>query len=290
MGPYWHTRGPFSEWEPRLSRAFDLASPEPTIRKVHVLFWMSLILGASPDFPEALHAATRCIDMANQVGTTSDKAAAIQVMAWVQECHEHWEIARGLREQAIGLWTLVGNSYMHAICLLLNGGAAYALGDLDRAQREVEQAGEMFRALGNFDWQAAAAWHQGMFAVAGGRLDQAAAYYEQSLRTWMQSESSSRWYRPLVGLADIAAAMGQYTAAARLLGAADDMLIVGGRDLTVFDRPGYARAETCCRAALGSANFEEHRLAGSLLTPDGWLLDASDIVDAARRFSSSSTA
>ncbi|HET9659554.1 MAG TPA: helix-turn-helix domain-containing protein [Thermomicrobiales bacterium] len=282
MGPYWHTRGPFSEWQPRLSRAFDLASPEPTILKTHVLFWMSLILGTTPDAPAALRAASRCIEMANQVGTTSDRAAAIQVMAWVQECHQQWGIARELREQAIDLWISVGNTYAHAICLVLNAGMAYALGELDRAQREGEQAEAMFQEMGNIDWGASAAWYQGLFAVAGGRLDLGATCYEKSLRSWLQSESASRWYRPLVGLADIAAAIGQFATAARLLGAADEMLLVSGRELIPFDRPGYARAESRCRDALGNAEFEAQASAGVRMTPDDWLAEARIILEAAR--------
>ena len=47
------------------------------------------------------------------------------------------------------LWISVGNTYMHAMCLVMNGRIAYAHGDLDRAQREAEQAGAMFQALGN---------------------------------------------------------------------------------------------------------------------------------------------
>ena len=289
MGPYWHARGPFSEWQPRLTRALDLASPEPTILKMHALFWLSLILGTSPDLEKALRAANRCLEMAEQVGATSDKAGAIQILAWVHECHEHWEIARELREQAIELWISVGNTYVHAMCLALNAGAAYALGELDRAHREAERAGAMLRALGNVDWSAAAEWLQGLIAVAGGRLDLGAACYEQSLRTWIRVESRSRWYRPLVGLADIAAAIGQFPTAARLLGAADEMLIVGGRNLTSFDRPAYSRAESRCREALGTAEFEERRLTGTLLNPEAWLLEATGIVEATRAPASSSS-
>ncbi|MCA9860498.1 MAG: helix-turn-helix domain-containing protein [Thermomicrobiales bacterium] len=283
MGPYWHTRGPFSDWQPHLSRALDLASPEPTVLKVHVLFWMSLIQGTSPNLSEALATASRCVDMANEVGTTSDRAAAIQIMAWVQDCRQQLEIARELREQAMALWTTVGNSYMHAMCLFLNAGAAFALGDLDRAQREAEQAGATFRALGDIDWGAGAAWLQGLLAVAAGRLDLGAAYYEQSIRTWLQSESASRWYRPLIGLADIATAIEQYATAARLLGAADEMLIVGEREPTSFDQPGYARAEAWCREALGDAGFEEYRRAGRAMTPDAWLVEAEAIAGQAAR-------
>jgi predicted ATPase/transcriptional regulator with XRE-family HTH domain len=289
MGPYWHTRGPFSEWQPRLTRALDLASPDPTIRQVHALFWMTLILGTSPDFENAMQVANRCLEMAAHVGSTSDRAGAIQMVAWVHECHEHWDTARALREQALDLWISLGNTYMQAMCLVLNAGAAYALDDLDLAQREAELAETMLRAMENFDWLAAAEWLQGQIAVASGRLHLGATCYEQSLRTWMQSESRSRWYRPLVGLADIAAALGQFASAARLLGAADQMLIVSGRNLTSFDRRAYSRAETRCREILGTTELEERRLTGTRIPPEAWLLEATAIVEAARELTSSSS-
>lgn len=282
MGPYWHTRGPFSEWQVRLDRTLDIAAPEPTILKAHVLFWASLIRGISPEYQPALLAARQCIAVADQVGTLCDKAAALQVMAWVQECHEHWASALELREQAIEIWTLVGNSYMQAICLTHNAGIAYRLGDLDRARFEAEQAEALFRVLDNRDWIAGATWYLGLVAVARGRLDLGAVYYQRSLHAWLESESASRWYRPLVGIADVAAELGWFTAAARLLGSADAMIIAGGRSMTPFDRPGYERAETRCREALDRVEFESQRFTGTRMTPDDWLAEASVIVEAAR--------
>jgi tetratricopeptide (TPR) repeat protein len=265
-----------------MARTCDLASLEPTPLKAYVLFWLSLVLGPSPDFPAALQAATRCVEVADRVGTISVRAMAIGILAWVYECHQQWEIARALRDQAIELSISDGNTYTHAVCLAMNAATAYELGELDRAQRESEEAAAMFQALDTNDWHAATVCYQGLVAVAGRQLHLGAAYYEQSLRIWLQSESASRWYRPLVGLADVAAAIEQYPAAARLLGAADAMLIVGGRDLTLADRPAYARAETRCREVLGTTEFEKHRLAGGRLTPDAWLAEAAAIVDAAQ--------
>lgn len=287
VGPYWSTRGPFSEWQSGLSRAIEHVSPEPTIVQTHVLYWLTMILGASPDFSAALQAANRCVEMADQVGTPSDRAAALHIRAWVHECHQHWEIAREQCDQAIELSITVGNTYMQAMCLMMKATSACALGELDHAQCEAEQAASMFRALDALDQCALIGCVLAMIAVARGELALAAAYCEESLRTWLSTETLTRWFRPLVGLAYVAAALGQFATAARLLGGADAMLIAGGRDLSQFDRPAYERAEARCREALGLAEFEEQRLAGSLLTPDAWLLEASYIVEAARRSSTS---
>jgi hypothetical protein len=49
-----------------------------------------------------------------------------------------------------------------------------------------------------------------------------------------------------------------------------------------FDKPGYDRAESLCQYALGDAEFATLHLAGTQLTPEAWLSEASTIVDAAR--------
>jgi non-specific serine/threonine protein kinase len=282
MGPYWSSRGPFSEWQPGLSRVIDLVTPEPRIVKAHVLYWLTMILAASPDFPAALQAANRCVEMAVQVGAPNDQAAALHIRAFVHECHQHWEFAREQCDQAIELSITVGNTYMQAMCLKMKATSACALGEIDDAQRDAEQAASLFRALDAMDQFALIGCVLAMIAVARGELARAATYCEESLRIWLSTETLTRWFRPLVGLAYVAAAIGQFANAARLLGAADAMLIAGGRDLSQFDRPPYERAETQCRETLGNADFEEHRLAGSLLPPDAWLVEADEIVEAAR--------
>ena len=283
MGPYWHTRGPFSEWQPRLSRAFDLASPEPTILQMHVFFWLTLILGASPDFPAALQAANRCVEMADQVGTPSDQAAALQILAWVHECHEHFEIAQELCDQAIELLDN-GREYLRA-CDVPGDECHHRV----RTRRSRTCAAQRRTGCNNVP---CVGRHE-----IGVRLSPVSWVCSRWPKWRARSRSDvlrrkSPVLDPERKLEPLVQTLGRtggcrcrdrtFTAAARLLGATDQMLIVSGRDLSLHDRPGYARAETRCREALGSADFDEHRLAGSLLTPDDWLLEAREIVEAAR--------
>jgi predicted ATPase/transcriptional regulator with XRE-family HTH domain len=282
LGAYWDYCGPLSEAQPRLNRVLAISSPEPTLLKMNVLCWTSSIIGLSRDYQAGLAAATQCVELANRIGTPSDRAAAIQAMAWVQEYHEHFDSARDLLEQAMELWESVGNTVLHAVCLMLHAGLEYARGELERAKQDAARAKLVFQDLGEVGWTSGVTWYQGMFAMADGRPDLAAAFYEQSLRMWLQSDSSEGWFKPLVGLADAGAAAGCYREATRLIGAADEMLSLSGAELMPFDKPGYDRAESLCRYALGDAEFATLHLAGTQLTPEAWLSEASTIVDAAR--------
>ncbi len=286
LGPYWQIRGPSSEAAPRIQRVLALSPPEPTTLWMQVLYWASCVLGISHDYQGALQAAHQCMEIARQIGTPSDMACALQALAWVQEYHEQFDTARGLLEQALERWTSVGNMAMQAVCLMLHGGLEYAAGNFERARREAQQARETFQAVGDLGWTAGATWYEGIIAVAEGRLGLAAACYAQSLRDWTQSESSSRWFKPLVGLADVAAAIGQYPISARLLGAADEMIAVSGRGLMPFDKPGYERAREACIRALGSEEFEALIAAGRRLVPEEWLAESNAIVESARAFRS----
>src|SRR5690606_17811021 len=105
-----------------------------------------------------------------------------------------------------------------------------------------------------------------------GELDRAAAFYDECTRAWLQSESLGDCFKPLIGLADVGAALGRYTEASRLIGAAEENMKVHGMELMPFDKPGYERAVSRSRAALGSAVFELHLQAGRQMAPDEWLL------------------
>ena len=85
-------------------------------------------------------------------------------------------------------------------------------------------------------------WYFGLFAIAEGRLADAAASYEQSLRDWLVDDIPSGEFKPMVGLADVAAAVGLHEHAARLLGAVDQILETTDGELQSFDLPGGLRA------------------------------------------------
>jgi predicted ATPase len=284
LGGYWQINGPYSEAKPRLSRALALSSTEPSVPRMHTLHWMSWVLGISHDIQGTMLAADECLAIAEQIGTASDRAGALQALAWVQEDHELVDVARTRLEEALELWASVGNSTMQAACLMLHGGLEYLAGNLERAKREVRQARDGFHAIGDVGWSAGANLYEGFIAMAEGRLDLAAICYQQSLRDWIQSGSSARWFKPLIGLADVAAGAGEFEVAARLLGATDELLAVTGRVVMPFDKPGYARAIARCTEMLEPSDFDALRVAGRQMTPDDWLEATIAIVEAAASF------
>jgi tetratricopeptide (TPR) repeat protein len=158
------------------------------------------------------------------------------------------------------------------------GGIAYAGGELDRARAAEERAVELFLRMDDLRHAAGATWYLGLFAVAQGRWAIAAEHYDQSLRLWLQSDSERVWFKSFAGLADVAAELGLFAHAARLIGATVDMLDMLGAELMPFDKPGYARACDACRSALEPDHFAALVAEGRRMAPEDWLAESSAVV------------
>jgi predicted ATPase/DNA-binding XRE family transcriptional regulator len=278
MAYFWRTRGPFSEGQPRIVRAIDLAPEEPSVEKAHLLCSATYLLGLSPNQFDAYQIARDGIEVAEQVGSTADKATALQALAFVEEHHEQFDRARPLFEQALRIWESLDNHSMQGLCLTLLGGIEYSARKIDQAQTAEERAVELFMGIGDLRRAAMATWYQGMFAVSRGRMDVAAEKYDQSLQMWLQSDSERVWFKAFAGLADVAAELGLFANAARMIGATDALLSTIGADLMPFDKPGYARAREACGRALDPDQLEALVAAGRRLSPEGWLAESSAIV------------
>ena len=112
------------------------------------------------------------------------------------------------------------------------------------------------------------------------RLSDAAVSYEKSLRFWLVDDIPSGEFKPMVGLADVAAAVGLPEHAARLLGAVDHILATSDGALELFDLPAYERATTASYSALGPSLFATRHLEGRWLAPEELLAEAGAIVAA----------
>ncbi len=282
MGSYWWAMGPYAEASPRLLRALSLVPTEPTMSEVHARYWTCFLLADALDLSIALDMAHAGRARAEQIGTAREQAIAVHALAWVEEHCEHWDVHRVLLGEALARWTELDNAFMQAMCVMLLGGIEYAEGNLASAERRERRAGALFEDIGQPSWAAATYWYLGMIAAAGGHPDRAAEQYERCLRIWLQHQNRLRRFKPLVGLADVAASVGEMERAARLIGASDAFLRGLGMELMPTDTPAYARATAAARAALGAERFAALTEAGARLGPDGWLAESREIFLAAR--------
>jgi tetratricopeptide (TPR) repeat protein len=278
--PYWHARGHLSEGWIRLSEALASADPVPTAARGRALSWAGQIAITMGDLGKATEIWQEAVSVWKAVGNQRGLASAMHIHAMVEEHQLHWEAAATLYEEELALWREIGDALGAAITLSLLGGVAYGQGDIGRARALESEAASLFRSLQEDRLAALAEWYLGLFASAEGRHLEASRRFRDSLAVLLEVGDAVWLFKPLVGLAAVAAAVGQEELAAELLGAVDRLLRRSGARLLPFDRPVYERAMQAARSALGDPRFMIVLAAGEAFSPDDYLVVAEAVVAA----------
>ncbi len=280
--PYWYVRGHVREGWARLNRALAIPSA-PTAAKGHVLNWAAQFAITTGNIQEASPFGEEARAVWDTVGNSRGRASALYSLAMIEEIQLHWEAAAKLYDRVLTAWRELDEPFLLARSLALRAGVAFGQGDLERAVAQQEAARDIFRDLGDRRWIGLTTWYLGMFAAAERRFSDAARYYRDSLRFLLDASDFVWLFKPLTGLAEVAAAIGRPEIAAWLLGAVDGLLDSTGARLLPFDRPIYERAESAARMALGEDGFEATAQASRDGTPEDWLATADAVVSAAEQ-------
>lgn len=276
--PYWYARGHVREAWMRLNAALDIAPSAPTVAKGRVLIWASQFAITSGNYPAATTLGQEALAASESVGSSRDRASALHALAMVEEIQLHWDAAADLYDRVLAASHDLKDTFHFGRALALRAGVAYGQGDLDRAVALENEAGALFRQLSNRRWTGLAEWYLGMFAGEQRRFPDAARHYRESLQILIEASDVVWLFKPLAGLAEVAARCDRPDVAARLLGAVDGLLDRAGARLLPFDGPIYGRAEEIARAALGAATFSEAREMGRALDPVALLVEADLVV------------
>ncbi len=165
--------------------------------------------------------------------------------------------------------------------LAMLGGLEFAQGNLPRARSAEDEARSIFRSVGDRRWEGLSLWYLALIASAEHKQREAARAYRESLLAFIDAGDPPLVYKPLLGLAAIAADVGRANIAAQLLGSADEQRKRSGDHLLPFDLAAERRAEMLSRRALGEVAFLARRALGQNHDATVWVKMASDIVAAA---------
>jgi predicted ATPase/DNA-binding CsgD family transcriptional regulator len=279
--PYWYAGGHVREGRARLDRVLSLPGRGATAATGRVLNWASQFAITAGDLDAAAAFGQEGLAVWERVGDRRGRAAALGALAMVEEHRLRWDAAAALFDRALAAWRDLGEPFHVARTLALRAGVAYGQGDVERAVALAEEAANHFRRLGERRWTALAEWYLGMFAAAREHFPDAAGHHREALRTLVEAGDAVWLFKPLTGLAAVAAEVGRPEAAGRLLGAANGQLDRTGARLLPFDVPTYDRAEATARTALGEAGYAAASRRGLELGPPGWLAEADAVVAAA---------
>ena len=215
------------------------------------------------------------------LGDPYGQAMALQLLALVEENQLNWQAATALFEKTLAFWRQLDEPIMVGSTLTLLGGIAYGQGDFDRAVALEEEAFALCEAMGDQVGSALTVWYLGLFAAARGEVLEAARHYRSCFAALAEIHDGEWLFKPLVGLAAVAAQCQRFESSARLLGAVDRMLLRSGGHLFPFDQPAYEQADDAARAALGEERFADVYRAGGDLAIEALMVEADAVVVAA---------
>jgi predicted ATPase/class 3 adenylate cyclase len=281
--PYWYARGYIREGWDRLQRAVAIAEATPTAAKGRVLTWASQLAITTGNYPVASSLAQESLTVWEGVGDSRGRASALHALAMVEEIQLHWEAAAKQYDAVLAAWRDLDEPFHLGRALALRGGVAYGQGELERAIALEEEAKALFRQLGNRRWTGLADWYLGMFAAAQARWANAVHHYLESLQALIEADDGVWLFKPVVGLAAVAAASEQPHLTARLLGEVDALLERAGARLLPFDIPIYEEATTEARKLLGEREFAAAHEAGRTLSIESMLAEAKMLAPAAEQ-------
>ncbi len=282
MGGYYYFQQPVAEGWEVMKGVLDVAPSEPTLERHHLLYWAAHAAMLAGYFEEATTLARETVVVAEVLGNRIARASAMHCLGWIEELQQHFDVAVPLLEESLELWRALGNEFMQGVSLMLLGGIAFSNGDLELARSREQHVADLFIACAaDPSWLAATYWYLGIIAFASDDLLNAAITFASSLRTWVETYFDDFWFKPVVGLADVSARCGEFTRAVTLLGAADHYMESVGYSLHPFDEPGYERASSRSRAALGDSAYAHAYEIGRTLTTESLLAEAEKVVASA---------
>lgn len=279
-GQYWSYRGPLREGALRLRTAVGHLSPTPDGTTTLALISTAVLSMYAGDYEIAKETGESARDMAIALGDRRLEAGALHKLGWNAELSGDWSKASELFEQSIAFWQELGEIGSQGQSYMLLGGHAYVRGDYAEARRLEQKASEIFIESGATpDWLGATEWYLGFIDMAEQKVHDAARRFERSLESWLAIEERTHHFKPIIHLADVAAAVGDYETAATLAGCCDHLLEQSGGVLFPFDAPASERVRQQCREALGEQRFAELHHAARTLGPADWLQLAADVVE-----------
>jgi len=255
LGRFWVNVGDLSEGRAWLERAVALNGPSPPPTRVEALYWAAMFAILQDDKARATELGAEALRLARACGFRLGEALALIQLGDAAEADDP-DRAEALTEEALALFHQCGEPVWEGIALRRLGEIAGRRGDRDGAAAWHEAAFAIWRRL-DHPWGIPDALRTlADDALDRGDLNTARVRYQASLVRWRDLRERLHMSGCFAGLARVALATGQTTAAAHLFG------VVGALDAAMGYTPprelhaAIAAVTDATRAALGTAAFD----------------------------------
>ena len=207
------------------------------------------------------------IALAQAAGSVAELGQALQLLGEVASSEGQFDEARRLLEQSRDLARAAGHASLLMAVLTVLGEVSRAQGDDATAEPRYREALDLAREQGDV-WRCSVLLHNlGQVMAHRGDFRAAQQSFQESLAIEQQLDSLWNAAHSLAGLAGTLGRLGTPVLAARLFGAAEQILARLGAPLDFADQAEFERNLAHARSQLDEAIFSAAHAAGRALAP-----------------------
>ncbi len=264
---FWYLRGHVQAGWECLHRALAQGNDAPPVPRGRALTGLALLATVRDDAGAADRFAWHALDALRPAGDSGLTHIALIVAGFVAVHLGDHGRAEGLFNQALAIAETIVDSVQRATaradCLTNLGDLSHTVGDVGLGMERQEEALAIYREVGDGWGMIETLHHLGGMTRDLGEYERSLAWYRECLDLAWYFGDRRVVAVALTGVACAAGAWGQAEFAARLIGAADTVLVEAGMStLPPVDRVALERAEVSARALIGDDAFDSERRAG----------------------------
>ncbi|MGH2601597.1 MAG: LuxR C-terminal-related transcriptional regulator, partial [Dehalococcoidia bacterium] len=277
---FWSLRSHRAEGRRWLERALAMADGAAIAPALHaVAFHAAAALARTQeDHTRAVELAEEALARFRELGDARNIAAVLSLLGMLERGRGNFDRALPLHEEALVLFRDLGEQFWVALASCDLGILAHWQGEGSPAVALLEEAVVGFRALDDPWGIGVALSHLAFVTSDGGDQVRAADMHLESLAWLRQVGSKEALVDAVARIATLAVATGRAAAAARLLGAAEALILTLGYTFEHPEQARYARAADEVRAVMGDEALAVAWAAGRALSLDEAVEEAISVV------------
>jgi predicted ATPase/transcriptional regulator with XRE-family HTH domain len=276
MWLYWQARGGLDEGRRWLSRGLDMQPAAAQSLRLKALWGLAWLAYHQGEDDEAASAGAELAQLAEQCGDGLSRRNALTIAGMIAIARDRADDAASLLTQALELARDLGQPWILATSLLNLALGRLAAGRAAAARSLLGEALQRYEAIGDRRFHARCLGYLGLAALLDDDPERARALFRQSLTAFRDLAEPAGMAEGLAGLAAVAAAAGQPSAAATLGGAADRLRqTVAARELPL-ERRIAAQYLGAAADQLGRCAWDEAWRRGAALPTGAAIAQALD--------------
>jgi predicted ATPase/class 3 adenylate cyclase len=265
---FWNVHGHFSEGRGWLEAVLSHSPNASATARAKALAGAGFLVYRQGDYDGSTRLCTESLALFRELSDRSGIGQALYVLGMAAEGQGNYEHAKALLMESLALGRQVGDKRRMAISLNSIGEVARCQDDYAAASVSYEESLALYREVGDKRGVAIALGNLGHVALHQRDYERAGICFKEALGLVRQLVYRLGMAEYLAGLGGVAAAEGRHMRAARLLGAARELLGLLGALLEPPDRAEYERSLAIARAGLNDAAFAEAWAEGAAMALD----------------------